>query len=200
MPLGWASFFDVKACDYANISSDGLADDAFSAFRPLSAALSASSGEFEEELALVEAHVAKIQLKQSSDEAMISAINEALIEPKLAAVNDLVDKTGLNIRTLERVSKRAFGFSPQTLLRRQRFLRSLAKFMITPSSKWREVLDDQYYDQAQFSRDFKIFMTMGPREYAKRDRPIFDASVRAREAMLGKAVQALHSPDPSKSD
>ena len=100
----------------------------------------------------------------------------------------------MSVRSLERVSKRAFGFTPQLLLRRQRFLRSLAQFMLDPSLKWLSTLDYQYHDQAHFVRDFKRFMGVSPSVYAKFDKPLLIAAARARMEIAGEAVQGLHKP------
>ena len=94
----------------------------------------------------------------------------------------------------DRFCGRVFGFSPQLLLRRQRFIRSLAKFMLDPSLKWIDTLDTHYHDQAHFVRDFKRFMTMSPSEYARLPHPILAAAAHARMAVAGEAMQVLHSP------
>ena len=105
----------------------------------------------------------------------------------------------LPLRTVERVCNRAFGFSPKLLLRRQRFLRSLADYVLDPSLKWIGAMDSQYHDQAQFVRDFKQFMGMSPRQYAALDKPILTAVMRERARFAGKAVQALDSPAGGKA-
>lgn len=194
MPLGWAALFNARASDYADQIADGMSDEAFAAFRPLGRALAQSSGEFAEELALIEAHMEALPLRETSDMFAIQRVSAALVDPKMAMVSDLADHVGMNIRSLERLAKRAFGFTPKLLLRRQRFLRSLAQFMLDPSLKWLSTLDEQYHDQAHFVRDFKRFMGMGPTEYAKLDKPILMAAARARMAIAGEAVQVLHDP------
>lgn len=195
MPLGWAAFFAARASDYADRVVDGASEPAFAAFRPLAQSLAKSDGGFAEELALIEGHMEAIALRQTNDMRAIERVSSALVDPKLAMVSELADRTGMNIRSLERLSKRAFGFTPKLLLRRQRFLRSLAQFMLDPSLKWLSTLDEQYHDQAHFVRDFKRFMGMGPTEYAKLDKPILMAAAQARMAIAGEAVQVLHDPN-----
>ena len=95
---------------------------------------------------------------------------------------------------LERISRRAFGFTPKVLLRRQRFVRSLARFMLDPSLKWIGAIDCHYHDQAQFVRDFRQFMGMTPRQYAALPKPIVNAVMQARERFAGSAAQALDGP------
>lgn len=194
LPLGWAALFDAPASDYCDKVIDGNEDPVFSAFHPLASALSRSNGEFAEELSLIEAHMEGLALRDTVDMRSIHLFNAALVDPKIGTVARLAEEVGMNVRSLERLSKRAFGFSPKLLLRRQRFLRSLSKFMLDPSMKWLNTLDQQYHDQAHFVRDFRRFMGMAPSAYAKLDKPILMAAAKARMAIAGQAVQALHDP------
>ncbi len=206
MPLGWAALFDAPASEYCDRIIDGYADPVFAKFHPLADALAASGGDYAEELALIQSHMASIFPSQKPPDGAagrtmqaITAVNAALVDPELAMVNDLADRVGMNIRSLERLSKRAFGFTPKLLLRRQRFLRSLAQFMLDPSLKWLSTLDYQYHDQAHFVRDFKRFMGMSPSAYAKLDKPILVAAAQARMAIAGEAMQGLHDPAAKES-
>ena len=92
-------------------------------------------------------------------------------------------------RSLERLCGRYFGFPPKLLLRRQRFLRSVAQFMAASRRSWSQALDSQYYDQAQFVRDFRSFMGMTPSEYAEAPHPILDKVIAQRMADQGAAPQ-----------
>jgi len=198
MPLGWAAFVDGHASDYADTVSDAMTDSAFAAFQPLAreltGALADNGSSFADELAIIERHMEALIPAESPTSATIAAINTALVDPELATVADLADRMGMNIRSLERLTKRAFGFTPKLLLRRQRFLRSLSQFMLDPSLKWLSTLDYHYHDQAHFVRDFKRFMGMSPTAYAALDKPFLMAAARARMEIAGKAVQGLHDP------
>jgi methylphosphotriester-DNA--protein-cysteine methyltransferase len=110
-------------------------------------------------------------------------------------VTELVEQVGTSQRTVERLCHRHFGFSPKLLLRRQRFMRSLAQFMLDPSLKWIGAMDSSYHDQAQFVRDFHEFMSMTPREYAAMPHPILDKFMHERARIHGAAVQTLDRPD-----
>ena len=194
LPLGWACLIDAPASDHADRVVDGLVNPAFAAFRPLAEALAQSSGGFTEELAIIEAHMAALKPAECPQAEAITRINAALVDPEIASVGVLADRVGMNVRSLERLTKRAFGFTPKLLLRRQRFLRSLAQFMLDPSLKWLSTLDYQYHDQAHFVRDFKRFMGMSPSAYARLDKPFLVAAARARMAIAGEAMQGLHVP------
>lgn len=197
MPLGWASLIGGPASDYADRVTDGAKDRAFAAFQPLARALAEArkeGGDFASDLAIIEAYMAALHPAEPATASEIAAISEALVDPELATVADLAERTRMNVRSLERLSKRAFGFTPKLLLRRQRFLRSLARFMLDPSLKWLTTLDYQYHDQAHFVRDFKRFMGMSPTAYAKLDKPLLVAAARARMEIAGAAMQGLARP------
>lgn len=193
LPAGWAALFPAQAGDYADRFVDGLADPAFAAFAPLARALAASDGDYAAELALIERHVEALFARAEPSDPAISAMTEALLDAEVQTVVQLAERMGINVRALERLSRRAFGFPPKLLLRRQRFLRSLARFMLDPSLSWLGALDSHYHDQPHFVRDFKRFMGMSPSAYAKLDKPILVAAARGRMAIAGQAVQGLHS-------
>ena len=104
----------------------------------------------------------------------------------------------MSIRTLERMCHRYFGFTPKLLLRRQRFMRSLSAFMLHQSQKggarWTEAMDEEYHDQAQFTREFSEFMGMTPSAYAALPHPILASFMEARARIWGSAAQTLDQP------
>lgn len=194
MPLGWAALTKVMASEHTDRFVDGQKDQAFAPLHALAQVLEVSDGGFAEELALIESHIDAIVWRPPRNADAIAAVNAALVDPELSSVSDLAAKVGMNVRSLERLSRRAFGFPPKLLMRRQRFLRSLAQFMLDPSLNWLSTLDFRYYDQAHFVRDFRRFMGMSPSQYAKLDKPLLMAAARARMEIAGEAVQGLHDP------
>lgn len=194
LPEGWAALLPAQAGDYADRLVDGLADPVFAGFGPLARALAASDGGFAQELELIETHVAELFAHAPPVDPAIAALTAALADPECVAVAELAEQLRMTTRSLERLSRRAFGFTPKLLLRRQRFLRSLARFMLDPSLKWLGALGDRYYDQSHFVRDFRCFVGMSPSAYAKLDKPLLIAAARARMAVAGEAMQALHRP------
>ena len=79
-------------------------------------------------------------------------------------------------RTLSRYCARIFGFAPKRLLRRQRFLDTLGQVRTQPDAKFVELLDERYFDQSHFIRDFRAFMGMTPRAYLACSRDIFQVA------------------------
>lgn len=203
LPLGWARLFPASANDYADRFVDGANDPQFAAFAPLAGALMQGGGDYAAELAIIERHMDRVLDAAApadyAHEAAIVALNSALVDPDMLTVTDLASRLGMTVRSVERLSARAFGFPPKLLLRRQRFLRSLARFMLDPSLTWLGALDCHYHDQSHFVRDFRRFMGMSPSAYGRADKPLLAAAAQARMAAAGEAMQGLHVP-VGKSD
>lgn len=194
LPQGWAALFSAEACDYADRIIDGASDPRFARFRPLAKGLAGCAGDYAAELALIEAHMAEVFADAGPPDPAIAKLQAALVDPDMLTVIDLAAHLDMTVRSLERLSRRAFGFPPKLLIRRQRFLRCLSRFMLDPSLTWLGTLDRCYYDQSHFVRDFRRFMGMNPSDYARCDKPIMTAVAQARMAAMGQAVQGLHAP------
>ncbi len=194
LPLGWAKFVGVPAGTLANAVSDGAARSDFAAFAPLAQGLFGAEPDEEAELARITGYFRARLAQAPADDRRVVTLHKALVDPEVGTVADLVARTGASQRTIERLCHAAFGFSPKLLLRRQRFVRSLAHFMLDPSLHWIGALDGHYHDQAQFVREFREFMGMAPGDYARLDHPVMDAFVAARARAMGAAMQTLDGP------
>lgn len=193
-PLGWAKFCHGPAKDVANAVVDGETHPAFANFTGLARDLfQDGSGELEELDRIIACF--RSMNRDIPDQDRIMAVHGAVVDSGVASVADFADHTGLGRRTLERLCHRYFGFSPKLLLRRQRFMRSLAQFMLENAANWSEAMDSHYHDQAQFVREFRSFMGMSPGEYAARDHPILGAFMKHRAKVWGAAAQTLDRPD-----
>jgi len=194
LPLGFARFVGTEAADLADTVNDGFAPGPFAVFAPLAEQIFGPEPDEAAELARITAWFAEFVLHRGGQEDQIEAVHAALVNPEVATVADFAQRADLGIRTLERVCRRAFGFTPKMLLRRQRFMRSLAPFMLDPSRKWIGAMDGHYYDQAQFVREFRQFMGVTPSQYARRERPVLGPIVHERQRLMGSAVQTLIPP------
>ena len=132
--------------------------------------------------------------RPSPQEALIAACHLALCDTEVANVAQLGERLGLSARSLERLCGRYFGFPPKLLLRRQRFMRSLAAWMLGGMGRWSRAIDELYTDQAHFNRDFHAFMGMGPSDYAALPHPILSAFMEQRARTLGSPAQTLDRP------
>jgi AraC-like DNA-binding protein len=188
-PAGWSKFIAQPANALSDRIVDGSSHEAFSLFRPLLGQVLDAGGDGE----LIASRINEFLMDHADrpvpHEAQIMACQQALRDPDVANVAELGEVLGMNRRSLERLCGRYFGFPPKLLLRRQRFLRSLAQFMLQPVDSWSEALDGQYYDQAQFVRDFRSFMGMTPSDYADRPHPILGKIMAQRMADQGAAPE-----------
>jgi AraC-like DNA-binding protein len=189
MPAGWARFVDGRARDFADRTVDGAVGEAFRVFAPIFGLTRDVTAPPDTIGRKINAYLLQHLDRSSPHEAQILACHQALRDPEVANVADLAERLDLTARSLERLCGRYFGFPPKLLLRRQRFLRSLAQFMLDPQRTWSEAIDGQYYDQAQFVRDFRSFMSMTPSAYADMSHPIMEKIIAHRMADQGAAPQ-----------
>lgn len=192
-PAGWAKFVPDAASTLANVTVDGSTHPAFAAFAPLHGRIFDGHCDAAAEAARIDAYLLSMTDFPVPAEAAIARVHRAVLDPQVASVAQLVERTELALHSLERLTRRYFGFTPKLLLRRQRFLRSLAHYMLDPSLNWIGAIDGQYHDQAQFVRDFKAFMGLSPRQYAGLPHPILHPIMRQRMADAG-ALQAIDLP------
>lgn len=192
-PLGWAKFCEIPAVDLANRVFDGETHPAFAGFSQLAANLFEGEPDDGAEYARILACF-RACTRDVPDEERIMRVHAALVDQSVGSVTAFADYAGLGKRTLERLCRRYFGFPPNLLLRRQRFMRSLADFMLEHATNWSEAMDAHYHDQAHFVRDFRTFMRMSPREYAAREHPILSAFMKERARVWGAAAQTLDGP------
>ena len=193
LPLGWARFFEVDANSVANLVADGHSHPAFKKFSSLAQDLHDLDGNTQEQVKLLADRMRSL-MQPNRDEERIVHVHSCLVDTELTKVADFADEAGVSIRTLERICRRYFGFPPKLLLRRQRFMRSLASFFLHRDSNWTEAMDEHYHDQAQFTREFQQFMRMKPTEYAALDHPILSSFMEMRMRIWGSPVQTLDSP------
>jgi AraC-like DNA-binding protein len=192
LPLGWARLVRRPAIAYANFMADAERHPDFVPFAPLAEVFADQPGdeaEFERILAVLRAIDRPVR-----EADLIRAVHGAMVEQGLGEVADFARRGGLSVRSLERICRRHFGFPPKRLLRRQRFMRSLASFMLAGGGKWSDAIDDLYTDQAHFNRECHDFMGMGPREYAALPHPILTSFMAERARAHGSAAQVLDRP------
>ena len=193
LPLGWFRLVKCPADRWANkVGALGGADE-FALFRNVGNKINIAD-QPQEISALFDQLLLEATSSADPFEIEIEKIHEALADPEISSVAGLAEKTGVERQRLERLSRRIFGFPPKRLLRRQRFLRTLGRVMLEPDLKWSDALDNQYFDQAHFNRDFQEFMGMTPRQYLAMPRPVTAAANLARAAYVGHPLQALQGP------
>jgi AraC-like DNA-binding protein len=197
LPLGWHHLIGLPAARFADQSVDACAVKTRIDFAALFPAVAASQN-LEEVAAIFDnallQSIMQTPTSAKSDDDAIQGLHAALLDSGATSVTEIAEQLGMNGMQLERLSKRVFGFPPKLLIRRQRFLRTLALLMRQPEAKWGDILDPQYYDQAHFNRDFQRFFSMSPKEYLALDKPISLVAAMARMKALGDPLQGLHAP------
>ena len=197
LPLGWHHLIGLPAARFADQSVDARTVKTRVDFAALFPAV--SSAQTLEDIAEIFDTVLLQSLMQTTEAAkneddLIHGLHTALLDSDVASVAEIAERLNVNGMQLERLSKRVFGFPPKLLIRRQRFLRTLALLMRQPAAKWGEILDPQYYDQAHFNRDFQRFFGMAPKQYLALAKPIVSVAAMARMKALGDPLQGLHAP------
>lgn len=142
--------------------------------------------------ALLDTHLAARAAAAPAPDPMIGPVEQAMGNPDLETVEELAAMLGLNERTLARLCQRVFGFSPKRLLRRQRFLRTLAEIGDRLDQPLSQLLDGHYYDQSHFIREFKGYMGMTPLAYFHSPRQMMRRAAAERLRTAGAMVQGLH--------
>jgi AraC-like DNA-binding protein len=188
-PAGWSKFIGLPANQLSDRTVDGASHEAFALFRPIHEIVQGAGGDCDRIARGINDFLMQHVDRPVPQEAQIMACQQALRDADVANVAELGERLDINRRSLERLCGRYFGFPPKLLLRRQRFLRSLAQFMLHSAGSWSKALDWQYYDQAQFVRDFRAFMGTTPTDYADEAHPILEKVMAQRMADQGAAPE-----------
>jgi AraC-like DNA-binding protein len=197
LPLGWHHLVGLPASRFADQSVDAEMLKTRINFAALFPAISAAqtlkdvATVFDTKLLPSLMHMPEAA---KSDDNLIHGLHTTLLDSNFSSVTEIAERLNVTGIQLERLSKRVFGFPPKLLIRRQRFLRTLALLMRQPKAKWGEILDPQYYDQAHFNRDFQRFFGMAPKQYLALAKPIVSVAAMARMKALGDPLQGLHAP------
>lgn len=200
LPLGWHRFMREPAANWANrvagadlvqtiLPFDGLLDRIAAIGEPRAVA------DLFDALLIAAMDANPLTAAEEEEERRVLAAHAALIDPATSTVADMTDRLGMTIKQLHRFSLKIFGFPPKLLIRRQRFIRTMAAVIHNPAANWADALDLQYYDQPHFNRDFREFFGMSPDQYRRLPHPVIGAAARARMKALGDPLQALQRPD-----
>lgn len=189
-PLGWLSLIGSDASKAANAMLP-LGDELGTPGEALRQMLAAARDDVAM-VAILDAVLMARKPGPSRYHEAVAKVQQALLAGKADQVADLADEVEMEQRTLHRVCQTVFGFSPVRLLRRQRFLRTLARVRDALDQPLGQLIDSQYYDQAHFNRDFKAYMGMTPMAYFGSPREVMRRAAEGRHALLGAPVQGLH--------
>ncbi|MGE3692212.1 MAG: hypothetical protein AB7F98_12630 [Novosphingobium sp.] len=102
------------------------------------------------------------------DSALAEEVEATLGNPDIRTAQMLRKRTGIGQRQLAGLCDRNFGFTPNLLLRRARFLRSFAAIEQLPWGQWTGAIDPAYFDQSHFIRDCHRFLGTTPSRFLAR--------------------------------
>ena len=88
-------------------------------------------------------------------------------EPSIVSVRDLVTKSGLGLRTLQRLFAEYVGVGPKWVVQRYRLHEVAERLESGPVDHAALALEIGYSDQAHFIRDFKAMVGVTPAAYAR---------------------------------
>lgn len=119
-------------------------------------------------IALVEAFL-RARAPAADDDVALATRVVAVAEsdPAMARVADLAERTGLTVRTLQRLFASHVGVSPRWVLRRFRVHEAAERVARGEVADWSALACELgYFDQAHFIREFKAQTGRTPGEYA----------------------------------
>ena len=95
-------------------------------------------------------------------------VDRILREPDIKTVEDLVNRTGIGKRSLQRIFNEYVGVSPKWVIRRYRLHELIERFNAGEPPDWPQVaLDLGYFDQAHLINDFRSLVGYSPTQYQK---------------------------------
>jgi AraC-like DNA-binding protein len=86
---------------------------------------------------------------------------------RILKVDDLVDRSGLSQRTLQRLFDKYVGVNPKWVIQRYRLHEAAERLVAGPASHAALALELGYCDQAHFVRDFKAIVGVSPAAYVR---------------------------------
>ncbi len=164
-PWGAAAFLPVPMHALAgrSVALEDLMPPA--ALREVEERLAACPGD-PERLAVVEAFLLTLLRDRRPDGRLRRAARLLQEAPGRASVKDIASAVGVGERQLERKFREWVGLAPKPFARLARFQRLLRR-METTGRIAEAALDQGYYDQAHFIKDFRAFSGTTPEAYLR---------------------------------
>ncbi len=183
LPGGWATLMGADSEKLTDRAID--AADLFGPWIEEVAATLEQAADFEAKLVIGNNFVREVLLRNTPAPLwFIRTVDEWLTATPSPQVPDLVDATGMSIRSVERMTKHFYGLSPRMLARKYRAVRAasaLARGVDLDSAQ----LGDAFYDQSHLIREIKRFAGATPGQLSKPTR-YTEATTKGRKEMAGK--------------
>ena len=118
-------------------------------------------------------------------------VDSVFKDPTILSVETLSNRSGLSVRTLQRLFNAYVGASPKWVIRRFRLHELLERFHSCEDLDGAQLaLDLGYADQAHLINDFRRLAGVTPTQYLRRGTGLSSSSLRKRIDLLPKTPQA----------
>lgn len=183
LPAGWAALMGADAEKLTNRAMD--AADRFGPWMDEVAAALEGAANVEERL-VIGNNFAREVLTRNEPAPLwfIRTVDEWLTASASPQVPELVEATGMSIRSVERMTKRYYGLSPRMLARKYRAVRA-ASALARGEALDTTQLGDAFYDQSHLIREIKQFAGATPGQLS-RPSPYTEATTQGRKQLAGK--------------
>jgi AraC-like DNA-binding protein len=182
-PVGWATLMG----DHADKLTDRAMDaaDLFGGWIDEVAEALIAAKDTPERLVIAN-NIAReiLQKNQPAPAWFTRTVDHWLTQSVSPQVPDLVEATGMSIRSVERMTKHYYGLSPRMLARKYRAVRA-ASALARGECLEEAQLGDAFYDQSHLIREMKRFAGATPGQLA-RPTPYTEATTRGRKQLAGK--------------
>jgi AraC-like DNA-binding protein len=197
LPFGWAHLIGHPAHRFSD--RIGRLDEVYPEDTPrLSEALQAAADD-DALRQILDDFFLRLDAIRPAPPALLAQAHAILMDSAVTTAHQFAARLGLSGRHVARLALDMFGFPPKLLLRRQRFIRTLDMMRSRLDEPWAKLLDETYYDQSHFVRDFHRFMGMSPSDYFALPRLLLDPAARLRQQAIGQTMQALHPAPIAKA-
>lgn len=106
--------------------------------------------------------------RDETAELAAQIVADAAGDRGMVCVEDMANRHGLSVRSLQRLLDRYIGVSPKWILQRFRLQEAAERIRQGGAADWSALAADLgYYDQAHFIRDFKSVVGQTPDAYAR---------------------------------
>jgi AraC-like DNA-binding protein len=128
-----------------------------------------ATGEDRERVRIAEAFLREhLPQPDEHDRLIRTAVDLIIDDGDIAKVDDLVERTGVTKRTLQRLFSQYVGVSPKAVIQRYRLNDAADHLLTHPTTEvTRVAVEYGYFDQSHFIRDFKEVVGETPRRFAK---------------------------------
>ena len=183
LPAGWAALIGDEA---ERLTDDAInAADLFGPWVEDVAVTLERAASAEERLVILNNFVREV-LKSNDAAPMwfIHTVDRWLSESISPQVSDLVEATGMSIRSVERMTKHYYGLPPRMLARKYRAVRAAAA-LARGETLDEAMLGEAFYDQSHLIREVKRFAGATPGQLSHPTR-YTEATTKGRKQLAGK--------------